>query len=242
MDYGKNLLKKGKGLFLAYDQGLEHGPTDFNDKNADPSYIMDIANKGGYTGVIFEKGVAQKYYSGEVPLIVKLNGKTKLVKGDPLSTQFCSVKEAIKLGAKGVGYTVYPGSQHENKMFKEFGKIVEEAHSEGIPVIAWMYPRGHGVNEYGGKELAYAARIGLELGADIIKMKYNNKPKDLKWCVKVAGRARIVIAGGKRKGDFLQMVDEVMRAGVAGVAVGRNVWQGDNPMKITKDIKKRVFG
>ena len=37
------ILKKGKGVFLAYDQGLEHGPKDFNDKNADPNYIIEIA-------------------------------------------------------------------------------------------------------------------------------------------------------------------------------------------------------
>jgi len=47
-------------LFLAYDQGLEHGPSDFNDKNIDPEYIIDIAKKGKYNALILQKGIAEK--------------------------------------------------------------------------------------------------------------------------------------------------------------------------------------
>ena len=83
------LLKKGKALFLAYDQGLEHGPIDFNDKNVNPLYIIDIAKSGGYNALIFHKGIAEKYSQeikkSKVPLIIKLNGKTCLVKGEPVS-------------------------------------------------------------------------------------------------------------------------------------------------------------
>jgi class I fructose-bisphosphate aldolase len=99
-----SFLRNGKGMLLAYDQGFEHGPSaDFNDKNIDPAYIMDIAEKGDFTGVVLHKGLAEKYYNGKVPLIVKLNGKTSLPKGEPISTMVCSVEEAIRLGAKGVG-------------------------------------------------------------------------------------------------------------------------------------------
>ena len=121
------ILRKGKALFLAYDQGLEHGPTDFNDKNVDPNYIIEIAKKGKYTGIIFQKGIAKKYKkeitASKVPLIVKLNGKTNLVKGEPISRQLCTVREAVKLGAAAVGYTIYIGSQRESIMMQEFEKI-----------------------------------------------------------------------------------------------------------------------
>ena len=73
----KKITKKGKALFLAYDQGLEHGPTDFDDKNVDPNYIIEIAKKGKYTALIFQKGIAEKYgkeiKKSKVPLIIKLN-------------------------------------------------------------------------------------------------------------------------------------------------------------------------
>ena len=59
-----------------------------------------------------------------------------------ISLQLCSVKEAVKLGASAVGYTIYIGSEHESAMLQEFEMIEREAHATGIPVIAWIYPRG----------------------------------------------------------------------------------------------------
>ena len=95
------ILRQGKAMYLAYDQGLEHGPEqDFNDKNVDPLYVLDIARRGGFTGVVFQKGIVEKYLkeikASKVPLIYKLNGRTKLTKAEPLSAQLATVKEAIK--------------------------------------------------------------------------------------------------------------------------------------------------
>lgn len=238
------IMTKGKFLFLAYDQGLEHGPTDFNDKNIDPDYILDIAVKGKFNAVILHKGIAEKYYNGKVPLILKLNGKTKYLKGDPYSTKLCTVKEAIDLGAKAVGYTIYVGSKHESRMFKEFEEIQREAHANGLPVVAWMYPRGKTIkNEISKKNLAYAARVGLELGADIIKTKYTGKIDSFEWVVKSAGKAKIVVAGGSKKNTqgLLKEVCDFMQAGAKGMAIGRNVWQHEEPLKITKALKEIIF-
>jgi class I fructose-bisphosphate aldolase len=238
------ITKKGKALYLAYDQGLEHGPVDFNDKNVDPNYIIDIAKKSKVSGVIYQKGIAEKYSSKGVPLIVKLNGKTSLVKGEPLSRQLCTVKEAVKLKAKAVGYTIYIGSRHEDVMFREFEKIEKEAHKKNLPVILWAYPRGKGINELSGKNLAYAARVGLELGADIIKIRYNGDIGDLKWAVRSAGRTKVVVAGGKKKSPegFLKEAKEVMKAGAIGLAVGRNIWQAKEPMKVVDKLNKIIWG
>ncbi|MBI2310410.1 aldolase, partial [Candidatus Collierbacteria bacterium] len=54
--------RNGKAMLLAYDQGFEHGPVDFDEKSVDPNYILDIARSGLFTGVIFQEGVAAKYY------------------------------------------------------------------------------------------------------------------------------------------------------------------------------------
>jgi class I fructose-bisphosphate aldolase len=239
-----NISTKGKTVLLAYDHGIEHGPTDFDDRNVDPAYIMDIAKRGGYNGVVFQKGVAEKYYDKSVPLIVKLNGKTNLLQGDPVSVQLCSVEEAIGLGAAAVGYTIYVGSIHENEMFREFEGIQVKAHKHGLPVICWMYPRGSAVKDEGSREtLAYAARIGLELGADILKMKHNGNVEDMKWVVKSAGKTKVVIAGGSKRTerDFLQEAHDAMQAGCIGLAVGRNVWDHPKPLKITAALKRIVF-
>lgn len=242
------LTKKGKALFLAYDQGLEHGPTDFNDKNVDPRYIINIAEKGKYNGIIFQKGIAEKYNKeikkSKIPLIIKLNGKTNLFKGEPIARQLCSVEEAIKLGAKAVGYTIYIGSDYEDEMLQEFEKIQREAHSKNIPVIVWVYPRGKSIAKKNKAELMeYAARTGLEIGADIIKIQYEGKLKDLKWAVKSAGKTKVMVAGGLKEGEkeLLTKVKEIMNAGCMGLAIGRNVWQHDKPIEITKKIKKIIW-
>lgn len=242
------ITKKGKALFLAYDQGLEHGPTDFNDENVDPNYIIEIARKGGYTGVVFQKGIAEKYNKeirkSKVPLILKLNGKTNLFKGEPISRQLCTVDEAIKLGAKAVGYTIYIGSDYEDEMLQEFENIERQAHAKGLPVITWIYPRGKSLKGKSDSELmAYACRVGLEIGADIIKIQYNGKIDDLKWAVKSAGKTKVVIAGGVKKGEdeLLKQVKDIMSSGAIGLAIGRNVWQASKPLEITKKIKKIVW-
>jgi|SRR3989344_5304193 len=243
------ITKKGKALYLAYDQGLEHGPSvDFNDKNIDPLYIIDIAKKGNYQGLVFQKGIAEKYQEeikkSKIPLIIKLNGKTALYKGEALSRQLCTVQEAIKLGAKAVGYTIYIGSQHESIMMQEFEKIEREAHAKGLPVIAWIYPRGKAINDDTSREImSYATRTALELGADMVKLKYGSNPNDLKWAVKAAGRTKVVIAGGSKKYDevFLKEVKDIMTTGAIGLAVGRNVWQNKDPMKMTKQIQQIIY-
>ncbi len=239
-------LRDGKGMLLAYDQGFEHGPsTDFNDKNVDPSYISEIARDGGFTGLVFQKGVAEKYYDGKVPLIVKLNGKTSLPKGEPVSTQLCSVDYAVNLGAKGVGYTIYMGSAHENVMIKEFGRIQEEAHMAGVPAIAWIYPRGEAIkNDTAPDIVAYAARLGLEIGADAAKIKYTGDPESFSWAVKSAGKTKIFMSGGPKAATeeaFLNQVRGVMDAGATGLAVGRNVWQHNEPLRMASALKEIIF-
>jgi len=242
------ITKGGKAFFLAYDQGLEHGPTDFNDKNVNPRYIIDIAKKGGYTGIIFQKGIAEKYNKeikkSKVPLIIKLNGKTNLHRGEPIARQLCTVKEAIKLGAAAVGYTIYLGSDYEDEMLQEFENVQRETHAKGLPVIAWIYPRGKSVKGKNKKELmVYAARTGLEIGADIVKIQCAGSINDLKWAVKSAGKTKVVIAGGikKNKKEFLKQVKEIMNAGCIGLAIGRNIWQSKNPLEITKKISRVIW-
>ena len=92
-----SIEKNGKVMLLAYDQGFEHGPIDFDEKSVEPGYIMEIAKNGFYTGMIFQEGIAARYYEKDcgVPLIVKLNGKTSFYSEEPRSLQLCTVDRAI---------------------------------------------------------------------------------------------------------------------------------------------------
>lgn len=251
MKVSRNLEKLstgGKYLFLAYDHGFEHGPTDFNERSIDPTFILELALTGGYNAIVLHKGIAEKYWANsvycKVPLILKLNGKTNLYKGEPYSPQICSVKYAKDLGASAVGYTIYIGSEHECKMTKEFGFIVEEAHAFGLPVVAWMYPRGKAIeNDTAPDIIAYASRVGLEVGADMVKIKYSGSQESFSKAVMVAGKTKVILSGGPFVGDeeFLNIVKCVMAAGAAGVAVGRNVWQNENPLHMTQKLKEVIF-
>ncbi|MFC2135769.1 class I fructose-bisphosphate aldolase [Bacteroidota bacterium] len=241
------LLTNGKAIFLAYDQGMEHGPVDFNLKNVDPNYILDIALEGHYNGIILHHGTAEKYYQNyykDIPLIIKLNGQTTMTKTEPISKQLCSVERAIKLGADAVGYTIYDGSENEDDMIAEFSQIVDTAHDYGIPVIAWAYPRGKFVPDSTDTNLlAYATRVAAELGADMIKIQYNGDLEGFKWVIKNACKAKVVISGGSKEDpiQFLQKAKDVMSIGASGMAVGRNIWKHEKPFSLTKALQSIIY-
>ena len=239
-----NLLKKEKLVLLACDQGLEHGPADFNEKNIDPKYIMDIAREGKYDAVILHHGLAERYYDKSVPLIVKINGKTSFSKDDPYSPVVFSAKEAYQLGASAIGLTIFVGSKYEGQCFRDSYEAIKEARKYGLATIGWMYPRGQYVKDPDNYQtIAYAARVGLELGFDYVKLREPKQLQKLPWVVKCAGRAKVLMAGGaKMKNNELEKYLEFARSsGVTGLAIGRNVWQDPEPLRVTQLIKENFL-
>lgn len=244
---------RGRFAFLAYDQGLEHGPEDFrrNPDAASPRFVLELARAHDYTAVVFQQGtaLATRDLFPEVPRLVKLNGKAGIAKGDPDSPLLCPVEYAVKaLRAVAVGYTIYPGSEHEGRMLAEFAEVVRDAQTFGVPTVAWVYPRGKAVQSDTAPEIiAYAARIAYELGADIAKVKWSGSLESFRWVCTSAVDTKVVLSGGvltDSPREFLDVVDKVMSAGGAGVAVGRNVWQRPRAEAgaISKDIVARVRG
>lgn len=272
----ERIAPRGRAMILAYDQGFEHGPRDFKDnpQSSDPSYIIRLAQQGGFSGVVLHAGIAEKYQKtikeAKIPLILKLNGRSELYTGDdPYSPQLYSVKDAISLGAAAVGYTVYSGSKYENQMNQEFAQIIREAHQKGIPAVGWMYPRGRSLKEgvsptsemaiQEKKEaqedslaidetpsiVAYGARIGMELGADMVKIKYTGSVESFRWVVQCARPTLVVMSGGhktKTDQEFLERVKDILKAGAIGIAVGRNVWQRENALEIAHQLHQIIFG
>lgn len=241
------IMRDEKAIILAMDQGFEHGPVDFNEENIHPRYVMDIALKEEFTAFACQIGVARHYYTKKyrgVPLLIKLNGKTRFDNEDPVSLQHTTVEHAASIGAKAVGYTIYLGSTHEQEMFIEFGRICEEAHNRGLAAVCWMYPRGpHIKDETDTKTLAYGARIAMELGADMVKTKSNGDLGGMKWVVKSAGAAKTVFAGGSLKDDlqFLKNAEFALKTGGVGLAVGRNIWQSKHPYLMSEALKQVIF-
>jgi class I fructose-bisphosphate aldolase len=242
------ITRDGKILVLAYDHGLEHGPSDFADvpESADPSRTFEAATHPAVTSIAVQKGVAEAYYPSyedDVNLLLKLNGTSNLWMGEPDSAVNCSVEYANDLGASSVGFTLYGGSNHEIEMAEEFAQAQERAREHDLPVVMWSYPRGQGLkNDTKSSVISYASRLALELGADVAKVKYPGSKEGMEDAVRMAGKTNVIMSGGSKRSDraFLESVKAVMDAGGKGLAVGRNVWQRENPTRILDALEKVI--
>ncbi len=243
------LARDGKVLILAYDHGLEHGPVDFTDvpESANPEHVFDVATHPAVTSLAVQKGIAEAYYPSyedDVNLLAKLNGTSNLWMGEYDSAVNWSVEYAKEVGAEAIGYTLYGGSNHEIEMAEEFRDVQEAAREHDMPVVMWAYPRGQGVkNDTKSDVIAYAARQALELGADVAKVKYPGSQDAMEHVVEMAARTKVIMSGGSKQSDreFLTTVKDAMDAGAAGLAVGRNVFQRENPTQILDGLEQVIF-
>jgi fructose-bisphosphate aldolase, class I len=261
----------GTLLFLPIDQGIEHGPRDFfpNPASKDPEYQFRLAAEAGYSAIACQIGLATKYYpdyAGQVPLILKVNGKTDIPPSDEaLSTTNANVEDAVRLGADAVGYTLYVGSPRQDDDLLQLQRVRQDCDRFGMPLVIWAYPRGSAIDGKGGRDsfyaIDYAARMAMEMGADVVKLnmpKLNpEKDKDapapynemevtqeeaIRQCVESAGRSLVVLSGGSKVDDdkLLGQTRFVMQAGGSGVIYGRNVWQREwsEALDIIEQIKE----
>jgi class I fructose-bisphosphate aldolase len=243
------LARDGKILIVAYDHGLEHGPVDFEDVpgSANPERVFEVATHPAVTSLAVQKGVAEAYYPSyedDVTLLAKLNGTSNLWMGEPDSAVNWSVDYAAELGADAVGFTLYGGSNHEIEMAEEFRDVHERAREHDLPVVMWSYPRGQGLkNDTKPGTIAYAARQALELGADVAKVKYPGSRSAMERAVRMAAKTKVVMSGGSKTSDreFLESVKAVIDAGGAGLAVGRNIFQRENPTRILDALEKVIY-
>src|SRR5690349_13738015 len=58
----EKLLKNDRGLLFAYDHGFEYGPGHFDERSVEPTFALELANSGHFTGFICQKGIAARYY------------------------------------------------------------------------------------------------------------------------------------------------------------------------------------
>ena len=243
-------LNNNHGLLFAYDHGFEYGPANFDERSVEPTYALELANSGGFTGFICQKGIAARYYDPDIhktPLIVKLNGKPSFRPDlEPKSIQNCTVSEALSFGASGVGYVVHVGTKYEAEMIAEFGKIEREAHEHGLAVFVWMYIAGDDlISPENSDVVAYAARVAMELNTDAVILKYTGDEGSFRWVVKNAGRAKVFAVGGPRMDTPYQLVDTarvVARSGGTGFAIGRNIWQAKDPMSVVNHLCEEFYG
>ena len=266
----------GHGTILALptDQGLEHGPVDFlpNPPSENPDFQIRLAIDGGFSAVDFHYGIAARYlppYAGQVPLILKINGKTDIPPSDRAFSGLTGrVEDGVRLGADAVGYTLYVGSPRQDEDFNQLTAVRAECDRYGMPLIVWSYPRGDAIEKKGGRDslfaVDYAARVAAELGADVIKLNvptFDQKAKEsspkpynemvleyraaVEKVVRSAGQAFVLFSGGSKvsDADLLDKARLVMEAGATGLIFGRNMWQRPiaEGLRLTNEIKRAML-
>jgi class I fructose-bisphosphate aldolase len=230
-------------VIVPMDHGVSSGPiygiTDLRD-------AIEQVVRGGANAIVEHKGMvgAGHRRSGkDVGLIIHLSASTSLSPYPNTKTLVCTVEEALRLGADAVSIHVNIGDEMERQMLSDFGMVSSRAREWGIPLLAMIYPRGEKIaNEYDPDVLKHAARLGAELGADIVKISYSGSVESFREVI--AGcRVPVVIAGGEKMGSdkqILEMVRGSIDAGGSGVSIGRNIFQHQDPTRMVGAISMIV--
>lgn len=218
----------GKTVIVPMDHGISVGPIEGIEN---PSLaVNDVANAGA-NAVIEHKGLVEKGFRGEgadIGLIIHLSASTSLSPFPNSKTLVCTVEEAIKLGADAVSLHVNLGDDDESKMLNDFGNIGKECQDWGMPLLAMIYARGEKIKDGFHKDVVkHCARVGYEMGADIVKVPYTGSVETFQEVTEGCG-VPVVIAGGEKMDSdraILEMVKGSIDAGGAGLSIGRNVFQ-----------------
>jgi len=229
----------GKTVIIPMDHGITLGPIP---GLTDMKRTVDAVAQGGANAIIIHKGLVAAGHRGkgrDIGLIIHLSASTALAPDPNSKMLVCGVEEAIKLGADAISIHVNLGANDEKEMLRDFGMVAQKAAEWGLPLVAMVYPRGAKIkDEYDSKVVKHAARLGAELGADIVKVNYTGRSESFREVVEGCF-IPVVIAGGPKMEsdrDILEMVKGAMEAGAGGASIGRNAFQHRNPTHIVKAI------
>jgi fructose-bisphosphate aldolase/2-amino-3,7-dideoxy-D-threo-hept-6-ulosonate synthase len=233
----------GNAIIIPMDHGVGAGPI-LGLKN-----LQDAVNKvaeGGANAVLGHMGLAKhghRGYGHDVGLIIHLSASTSLSVDPNHKVLVTTVEEAVKVGADAVSVHINVGAEDEYEMLKGLGYVAGKCDEWGMPLLAMMYPRGKKVrSEYDVDVVKHAARLGAELGADIVKTNYTGSPETFKEVVDGCP-VPVIIAGGPKMSseeDLLEMIEGSLKCGGKGVAIGRNVFQAEDPTGLVRRIAKIV--
>lgn len=237
------LLRRGKMLCIPMDHGISNGPIE---GLADPVSVIRRCQNQGITSVIINKGIIKALPdpAPRIGILVHFSSSTSLSLSPNRKMLTGTVEEAVALGADGVSLHINVGGREEPEMLEQLGLTAAACHRWNMPLLAMMYPRGENVkNPHDPQIVGHAARIGAECGADIVKTVYTGDPDSFAGIVK-STPVPIVIAGGPKTNtdlELLQMTEDAMGAGAAGVTYGRNIFAHSSPERMVKALAAIIF-
>ena len=245
--------RDGRAVILPIDDGLISGPCA---QLSDLSAFFSAIGPSPPDGILLFAGVLTRHWSalGAVAAIVNVTASTN--RGTHTRKVFCTdVEAAVAAGADLVAVHVNVTSRYEGDMLRILSNVVRKAETFGVPVLAIMYPRregeGNDENYQDLKEadpdrylqlVSHSARIGMELGADVIKTQYTGSPETFERVVEATRPVPVVIAGGPRCSelDTLAAARGAIAAGASGVSFGRNVFERNDPARMLRLLQSAV--
>ena len=239
----ERLRNAGSGRILTV--ALDHAPSYGLLKGLeDIGGVLERAASAGPDAVMLMKGTAERCflpYAGRIALILKCS--TLSTYHPDHDVWVSPVEDAVRLGADAISMAVTIGSAQQPKHLANLAVLVREGERAGMPVIAHAYPNGALVppsERYTLERVSYAARLVMELGADIVKTFYTGSAETFAEVVDRTAPALVVAAGGARletEGEALRMAYDVMQARAAGITFGRNIWQSENIGRMVRALK-----
>ena len=227
--------KSGRTVMLAVDHGYFQGPTTGLKKPRET-----IASLAPYSDCLFvSRGILRNCASPSmnIPIFLRVSGGPSVLgelSNEDITT---SMKEALRLNAAGVGMSIFVGEKNEDRTIGNLGRLVNEAEEYGMPVLAITAVGKEMARD--ARYLGLASRIAAEIGAHMVKTYYCEEDfeKVVEGCP-----VPIVIAGGKKipERDALQMAFNAISKGAAGVDMGRNIFQSENPVAMIQAIRTVV--
>ncbi len=202
--------------------------------------------KGGATALLFSPGFYNEVMD-LVPADIGVVLRTSLVSG-PSDESFqenpiATVKTALQMDADGVAISIFFGRSGENNVMQYMGKMAEACREWNMPLVLEMLPKSE--QSYDLDTIAHVARLAMEIGADIVKTMYAGTPEEYRERVIKPVCRPVIIAGGESGSSIKEInvfVEDLIEAGACGVAMGRKIWQADDPEAVVRGIKGTIFG
>lgn len=235
------ILESGKAVIVPMDHGVSEGPID---GLTDMNRMVSLVEKGGASAVLLHKGVIKSLRNPpKCGMIMHMSAGTRFGEDKNRKVLVSCVDQAVRLGADAISVHVnIGGSSTEPDMLEHLGEIADECDETGMPLLAMTYPRGK--NATGTpEEIAHVARVGGELGADIVKCPYTGDVNSMRIVVEGCPVPVVIAGGPKCENDYevLKMVEDAMAAGAIGISLGRNIFQHARPDLMTAALRAVII-
>ena len=206
--------------------------------------IVSEVSEAGANAIVLHKGMVKgghRTRGKDIGLIVHLSASTSLNPDPDDKVLVCTVEEAVALGADAVSIHITLGAPHESRMIESAGGVVRDCNRWGMPLLVMIYPRGEGIDPQSPQSIGHCVRVAEELGADLIKTNYTGDPEPFRQ-ITAACSVPVMIAGGEKGGDLetLTTIRDAIAAGAAGVCMGRNAFQREDPGRFIGSICRVV--